>query len=356
MIELLRLWYRRYLLDTQIVVLFLLIITGLLLIIFLGELLAPVIAALVIAFVLETLVSVLMRFGIRRRWAVTIVFALALIAVGLFFGALVPLLITQIASFIHSFPKMIDRGKLFLLSLPSHEHFITNAQAHAFVEDIQKMVAHAGEHIISYSLSSVWGLLTLIVYVFLVPIMVLFFLLDKTQLLTWLLSFLPEKRELINMVWIDVDRQFIGYVRGKVYEIIIVWAMTFIAFAVIGLHFSLMLSVLTGLAIVIPYVGAIVAFFPILFVAYVQWGMDIHMIAVIAAYVSILFIDGNLLIPFLYAELISLHPVAIIISVLFFGGIWGIWGVFFAIPISAFFESVLRAVRQRVALQSEHEN
>lgn len=348
MLELMRIWYQRYIADPQIMSLTLILLTGLGTIIFFGHLLAPVIAALVIAFVLETLVTWLCRLGVRRVWAVWIVFLLFLLAVGLFFGGMVPLLLGQLAAFLHEFPRMIKRGQLLLFSLPSRYHFITESQAHAFMGDIQHLVSSAGESILSHSLSSVLGLFTLIVYAFLVPILVFFFLLHKDKLLGWVLSFLPHDRQLAIEVWEEIGHKFIGYVRGKVYEVIIVWAMTYTAFSIIGLHFSLMMAVMVGLAIIIPYVGAIVATLPLVFVAYVQWGFDVHFLAVLAAYTVILFVDGNLLIPLLYAELISLHPVAIIIAVLFFGGIWGVWGIFFAIPLGTLIEAIIHAVRRRV--------
>ena len=53
------------------------------------------------------------------------------------------------------------------------------------------------------------------------------------------------------------------------------------------------------------------------------------------AYAIIQILDGNLLVPLLFSEAVSLHPVLIIIAVLFFGGLWGFWGVFFAIPLAS---------------------
>ena len=61
------------------------------------------------------------------------------------------------------------------------------------------------------------------------------------------------------------------------------------------------------------------------------------------AYGIIQFLDGNLLVPLLFSEVVNLHPVAIIASVLFFGGIWGIWGVFFAIPLATLVNAIINA-------------
>lgn len=62
-----------------------------------------------------------------------------------------------------------------------------------------------------------------------------------------------------------------------------------------------------------------------------------------AAYGIIQALDGNVLVPFLFSEVVNLHPVAIIVAVLFFGGLWGLWGVFFAIPLATLIKALLSA-------------
>ena len=61
------------------------------------------------------------------------------------------------------------------------------------------------------------------------------------------------------------------------------------------------------------------------------------------AYLVIQALDGNLLVPLLFGEVVSLHPVAIIVAILVFGGLWGFWGVFFAIPLATLVNAILRA-------------
>ena len=89
--------------------------------------------------------------------------------------------------------------------------------------------------------------------------------------------------------------------------------------------------------------GAAVVTIPIAFVAYFQWGFGAEFAYVMIAYVVIQFLDGNILVPLLFSEVVNLHPVAIIAAVLVFGGIWGIWGVFFAIPLATLINAVIKA-------------
>ena len=66
-------------------------------------------------------------------------------------------------------------------------------------------------------------------------------------------------------------------------------------------------------------------------------------ITVVVAYLVIQALDGNVLVPLLFGEVVSLHPIAIIVAILVFGGLWGFWGVFFAIPLATLVNAVIRA-------------
>ena len=160
--------------------------------------------------------------------------------------------------------------------------------------------------------------------------MIFFFLRDQERILNWFLELLPRDNardnELVMRVWGDVDAQIGNYIRGKFWEILIVWLVTFVCFTWFGLQFAMLLSVLVGLSVLIPYVGAAVVTIPVVLIAWFQWGWSGEFAYVVAAYLVIQALDGNLLAPLLFAEVVNIHPVAIIVAVLFFGGLWGLMG------------------------------
>jgi putative permease len=78
-------------------------------------------------------------------------------------------------------------------------------------------------------------------------------------------------------------------------------------------------------------------------VGFFQWGLASEFYWLCAVYLIIQALDGNLLVPLLFSEAVNLHPVAIILAVLFFGGIWGLWGVFFAIPLATVIKAIINA-------------
>jgi putative permease len=104
-----------------------------------------------------------------------------------------------------------------------------------------------------------------------------------------------------------------------------------------------LLATLVGLSVIIPYIGATVVTIPVALVAYFQWGWSAQFAWLLIAYLVIQVLDGNVLVPLLFSEAVNLHPIAIIVAVLFFGGLWGFWGVFFAIPLATLVQAVIRA-------------
>ena len=113
-------------------------------------------------------------------------------------------------------------------------------------------VAGFGQRVLSLSFSSVVGVLTLIVYLVLMPMLVFFFLKDKDLIIGWFTRFIPGERGLAARVWMEVDRQIANYVRGKFWEIVIVWAASYLVFYFFSLEYAMLLAVLVGLSVVVP--------------------------------------------------------------------------------------------------------
>ncbi len=135
------------------------------------------------------------------------------------------------------------------------------------------------------------------------------------------------------------------------WEILIAWGASYLTFHAFGLNYAMLLSLLVGLSVIIPYIGAAMATFPVLLVAWFQWGWSPHFTWLTVAYFIIHALDGNVLVPLLFSEVVNLHPVAIIVAILVFGGIWEFWGVFFAIPLATLVHAILTAWPKRSDLE-----
>ncbi len=336
-------WFRKYFSDPQAIILVVLLLVGFTVVIYMGQMLAPILISVVIAYLLEGLVGLLSRLGARRIYAVVTVFLLFIALLLYMLLGLLPLLSKQVTQLVQELPNMITHGQNSLMRLPDKYSFISQAQVSDIVNGIRSAVGSLGQHAVSWSLASITGLIVLGVYLVLVPVLVFFFLKDKEQLVRWVTGFLPKERQAAIAVWDEMSLQIGNYVRGKFIEVLIVWVATYIVFAVMGMQFAVLLSLLVGLSVIVPYIGAIAVTIPIVLVAYFQWGWGSDFAYLLVAYTVVQVVDGNVLIPLLFSEAVNLHPVAIIAAVLVFGGLWGFWGVFFAIPLATLVKAVIHA-------------
>lgn len=337
-------WIRRHFSDPQVVMLAMLLLVGFLVVIYFGDMLAPVLASIVIAYLLDGLVGVLKRRGVPRSVAVWLAYLLFLVVFFLILFGLVPLLSGQVSQFAQELPSMISKGQSTLMKLPErYPDFISQSQLDEVLGSVRGEVATIGKNLLSLSLSSFFDLVTLVVYLVLLPLLVFFFLKDKRLLLDWMVSYMPRDRKLAGQVWSEVNAQLANYVRGKFWEILIVGAVTYIVFETMGLQYAMLLAALVGLSVIVPYIGAAVVTFPVAIIAFFQWGATPDFVYIMVAYTIIQALDGNVLVPLLFSEAVNLHPIAIIVAVLFFGGLWGFWGVFFAIPLATLVKAVLNA-------------
>jgi putative permease len=342
-------WLRRYFSDPQIVFLVSALLILFAVLLFLGRMLTPVLASIVIAYLLEGGVGMLVRHGWPRLAAVLAVFVLFMLFVVSMLLGVLPAVSRQVSDLLQQLPGMLAHGQQVLMQLPErYPDLLTEDQIAELIGSARREIAGLGQQLLSLSVSSVVGVITLLVYLILMPLLVFFFLKDKDLILGWFRRWLPRHRAIAGDVWHKVDRQFSNYVRGKVWEILIVWAVSFATFSLFGLNYAMLLSVLVGLSVIIPYVGASVVTVPVVLIAWFQWGWGPAFVWLTISYLVIQALDGNVLVPLLFSEVVDLHPVAIIVAILVFGGIWGFWGVFFAIPLATLVQAILTALPQHM--------
>jgi putative permease len=241
-------------------------------------------------------------------------------------------------------PAIIEAWRKVLVTLPEeYPVFFTQQQVNELTAAIQAEMASVGQILVTKGLSSIPSVLAAIVYLILIPLMVFFFLKDREQLTGWFVSFLPAKRPLLERIWSELNLQFANYARGKGIEVLIIGGASYVVFAIFSLNYAALLGLLVGFSVIVPYIGAALVTIPVVVVAYFQFGVTPDFYWVVGAYLLIQVLDGNVLVPLLFSEAVNLHPVAIVIAVLFFGGLWGLWGVFFAIPLATLVNAILSA-------------
>ncbi|NDL71063.1 AI-2E family transporter [Vreelandella alkaliphila] len=347
-------WIDRYFSDEEALILLLVLVAGFAAIIWFGRMLAPFFTALVLAFLLQGVVSSLTRRGIPHLLAVIIVF-LGFISVLLTLAfILMPLIWTQLVGLVQETPRMFASGQGWLDDLQArYPNLITPDQMQSWIGVASREISQLGQRALTLSLASLGNVMSLIIYLVLVPILVFFMLKDRQALVGFTLSLLPQKRTLLTRIWHEMDHQIANYIRGKSIEIIIVGTVAFFTFAFFGLPYTALLAVVVGLSVLVPYIGAAVVTIPVAAVAGFHFGISEQFAYVLIAYGVIQALDGNVLAPVLFSETNNIHPVSIIVAVLFFGGIWGFWGVFFAIPLATLLKALVYAWPRGIAERDE---
>ena len=333
-------WYNTHLTEPNQASFALIILFTIIILYVLIETVAPILVAVVLAYMLEGLVKRSLDYiNLERKLVVILVYSLFILISVIILFLLLPLMLEQLSNLLKSLPSYLEysiqQGKIIALGVFSSE------QMNDFLSGLNSEMSSMGKSVLSYSLSSAGNIFETIIYIFIVPILIFFILYDKENIFTWFKKFFPEKLDLSKKASKELDLKIGNYIRCKFIEIIIVWTASFIVFIMLDLKYSLLLSFLCGISVIIPYVGAIAVTIPIILIGYFQWGTSAEFWSVIIGHVIIQVVDGNVIVPILFSDAVNIHPLAILIAILFFGSIWGIWGVFFAIPLAVFLNTLI---------------
>ena len=332
-------FFDRFFSNEESVYFAILLITSFIFILLFGNVLLPVIISLVIAFLLNGLMVTLISFNLSRR----ISFSITLLIFFSFYLSLfiaLPSLGAQINNLLQNLPSIVA----------SFQDTLSNMNNYFSEDDIELIFSNLSSQInslLSSALGQLAGTVSLmfnaILYAIMIPLMVFFFLKDKDELLPIAASVLPKENDFMKSVFSEMNGQLFNYVTGKFIEMLIVATFSYIVFATLGLPYAVLIAILVGLSVIIPIFGAILVTIPVVLIGLYEWGMTENFYWLLGLYLGIQMLDGNVLVPLLFSNRNNLHPVIIIIAVLFFGGIWGFWGLFFAIPLATFIKAIINS-------------
>lgn len=342
--EILKDWVDEYFGSQEAVVLSVLLVASVAIVVTFGDILGPLFASLIITFLLQGIVNALMRKNIPRNVAMALAYVIFVVGMLSLLIGFAPIVVRQTSVLLGEVPAILAQLQEILAGLPEkYADYVTAEQFDLILLRVSSELGRVAEQLLTLSIASFPSVIALMIYVFLVPLLVFFMLKDQVLLIAMVGDLLPVERPVMNTIWAEMDVQFANYIRGKAIEILVVGLVSLVAFVLLDLKYAALLALLVGLSVLIPYVGATLVTIPVLVVGYAQWGFDTHFFWLFVVYFVIQFLDGNLLVPLLFSEVVNLHPVAIITAVLIFGGIWGLWGVFFAIPLATLVKAIYNA-------------
>ena len=322
----------------------LLLVVSIFILAVLGSTLSPFIVSIIFAYLLIGLNNRIVNLGLSERLSLFITFSFFMLAGLALLIWLAPILYQQLQSIITELPKWFSQLRTFISDLPNqYPDLVTSDQIASFLDNVSAQLLAVSQNFLRISILGIQNTLSLAVMLVLLPILVYFMLYDRKELINSFLTILPNNKNMLEKIWTEMDVQLSNYVRGKAFEILIVGIASAILFWSFGLKYTALLSVLVGLSVLIPYIGAFAVTVPVAVVAYLQFGFGYDFMLLLGLYIVLQVLDGNWLVPMLFSNAVKMHPVTIILAVFVFGGLFGFWGVFFAIPMATFLKAIINA-------------
>ncbi len=310
----------------------------------LAAILAPILAALGIAYLLDPVLEKMVARGMSRALAATILlfgFLGALVGLGIL---LVPIMITQIASFIQDLPEMVERASIWI-----GERTGFDLQSHLNAKELQAMLEKAAgplQHIAEVAVGGAFALLGFLAEVLLVPVFAYYFLLDWKHIQERVRKIIPPRnRNRVLDILGEIDGVVSGWVRGQAIVTSLLAVLYAIAFWIIGVPLGIPLGFLVGALTIIPFVGTFVGAGITAIVILLKWPDHDAMTVVgatAATFVGLHLLEAAILTPKIVGHKVGLSESAALFAVVAGGKMLGFVGILLAVPIAATIAVLLR--------------
>ncbi len=338
--------------ENHELIIFILTLSALCLITYWVAVVLPVIiVAILLAYLLDNLVTHLKKLGCPNQLAVIGTLSVCILSIIFLLIVGIPKLTSELSNFAVQLPNILPQFQQWfdnkISALPFDEHI----DSQIMLQPIVDWFGSLSETLVTDTFTNVFGIFTLMVYVVMLPLLLYFLLIDKQRIFNWTGKFVPESKMFEDLKSV-LQEQFGAYVRGKIIESLIIFTLSYGSFSLLGVKYAFALSVAIGLSVIIPFVGAIAVTIPVVLAGLIQFGGSSELWWMMGIYAIIQTLDGQFLVPILFSEIVKIHPVAILIAILFFGALWGIWGVFFAIPLASLIKSVILVVDNQLTMQT----
>lgn len=311
------------------------------LLLFIGGAAQVVILSLLLAYILDPLVTGLEARGVHRALAtgiVVLMIGLLLVAAG---AILVPVLVDQVRTLQSgsTTAQAAEAIRGIQESLRDYLGFIGMEDLDLLAE-IELLKKSLGEAVISFLISDS---LPLIINLVTIPFMMFFFLKDGRTIKKRLVSMVPNRYfEFTLDLLYKMDMQLGNYLRGQFLDAAAFGLMSIATLWILDIEYFVFLGVFAGLANLIPYVGPIAGVIPAAAVAVLSSGTLASALPVIVAYFALKLVEDFAVQPFIMASSVEMHPLLILVSIMIGGELFGILGMLVAVPVTGFFKVVLK--------------
>lgn len=291
----------------------------------------------VIAYLLDPLLVRAEQRGMKRIYALGLLYVILSILTVFFLAFILPAITMSWNAFILDLPTYIQKLKQSALEWKSRmpdrygsdeiQWLIDKASA-----NIDTAAEKAGFWAYSFGTRIFFNLFNIV----LSPILVFFMLYYKQTVIDTVSSWLPPgRRSQIIDIAHEVNTSIGGYLRGQVGVSIIVALLATVALFALGIPHPIFCGAFAGAASILPFIGVIIATIPALFFAWFKFQTVSMLWQTTLAFGFIYFVEGYVIKPLVFKESMNLNPLVTIIMVMALGEMLGFWGILLALPIAS---------------------
>jgi predicted PurR-regulated permease PerM len=288
--------------------------------------------ALLMALILDPAVNLLVRLKFPRFLALLTVLGGVVMGIGFLGSIVLPILLEQGGDFLAQAPGVARSVQEYAQGLSESYPSLAGSGGGAsfdLTSAIQEVIQRAGE---------LWSITTrgagLLLQAVGAVVMALYMVANPRPLVNGVLALFPlEKRERAEEILMLIRERVSGWIIGQIAAILLIFVLTWIGLAALGVEYAFTFAVLTGILEIVPFFGPILAAVPPTLVAFVD--SPTKALVVVVIYVAIHQIEAHIISPMVMARSVQLHPVMVILAVLAMGDLLGVAGVILAVPIAA---------------------
>ncbi|HIJ94966.1 MAG TPA: AI-2E family transporter [Desulfuromonadales bacterium] len=291
----------------------------------------------IIAYLLDPLIVLAERKGLKRIYALGLLYVALAVLTVFFVTFIVPAITINWNAFVRDLPLYIEKIKQIALEtkgrLPDRygsteiQWLIDKASG-----NLNSAAENAGSWAYSFGTRMFFNLFNIV----LSPILVFFMLFYKQTVIETTVSWLPaHRRSQIVDIGHEVNSSIGGYLRGQVAVSLIVALLSTAALFTLGIPHPIFCGVFAGAASILPFIGVLIATLPALFFAWFKFQTLAALSQVGIAFAVIYFVEGYLIKPLVFKEAMNLNPLVTIIMVMALGETLGFWGILLALPIAS---------------------
>ncbi|MDR3580753.1 MAG: AI-2E family transporter [Oryzomonas sp.] len=291
----------------------------------------------VIAYLLDPLLMQAERRGMKRLFALGLLYVVLSVLIIFFFAFMLPKLTISWNGILGELPAYILKIKQAALEWKSRlpdsygseeiEWLLDKASA-----NVDTAAESAGAWVYVFATRIFFNIFNIV----LSPFLVFFMLYYKQTIIETASSWIPEqRRDTMLHIGREVNTSIGGYLRGQVVISVIVAILSLTSLFILDVPHPIICGIFAGCASVLPFVGVFIAALPALFLAWFKYQTMAGLAQVATAFGVIYFLEGYVIKPLVFKSSMNLNPLVTIIMVMALGELLGFWGILLALPIAA---------------------